>query len=197
MNILQTELKNASNAEAESPPHLSSSETSPRLPGTAQDPETSSMRSFASRLRNSNQKLYRSISKTSTNVEHQLRLSQPAYTINNYEDSAMYLPRSTSYDNALSEIDDNFEQNILLGSPSPVLCASSSGDGDGHGDENQGDNSNILDVTADRLCATIHGYHLFCSTPYCWDERYTLTQIGPFGALKNLSIPPQILHFLF
>ena len=148
MNILHSELKNESLTDESD---VDSQETSPQSEG-----ETNSLRSIASRLRNSNQKLFHSISRTSNNVEHQLRLSQPAYTINNYDDSSLYLPRTDSYSKALNNVDDEFE----VRSGSSISLEEK--DKDGH----------ILDLTADRLCATIKGFHLYCSCAYSWDNRY-------------------------
>lgn len=150
MKILHSELKSESLTDESD---IDSQETSPCSEGQG---ETNSLRSIASRLRNSNPKLFRSISRTSNNVEQQLRLSQPAYTINNYEDSSLYLPRTDSYSRALSNIDDEFDSRSV----SAVSLGEK--DEDGH----------ILDLTADRLCATIKGFHLYSSCAYSWDDRY-------------------------
>ena len=154
MSILHSEMKNDSTTNGS---EIDSLETSPRLSDDKEE-ETTSLRSFTSRLRNSNHKLFRSISRTSTNVEQQLRLSQPAYTINNYEDSALYLPRSDSYSMALNDIDDRFEVRSTVSASTISL---------GEKDED----NHILDLTADRLCATINGFHMYCSCAYSWDRR--------------------------
>ncbi|XP_066926348.1 E3 ubiquitin-protein ligase HACE1-like [Clytia hemisphaerica] len=154
MSILYGEMRGRS----DSPEPSSSDETSPRSQDSIT--ETSSLRSFATRLRTSNPKLYRSVSRTSTNIEQRLRLSQPAYTLNSYdEDSTVYLNRSPSYSSALSDIDDDFEKRLAT-TPSDTSL-----------DQDSTSDQNILNMTADRLCATINGYHLYCSVVFAWDQQ--------------------------
>ena len=153
MDILWAEMKSDSITESQ----LESPENSPRSDNKNEGSETNSLRSYASRLKISNPKLFRSISRTSTNVEQQLRLSQPAYTFNNYEDSSLYLPRSESYSKALSNINDHFDVKSSISQVSMLSL-------------NEKDN-HILDLTADRLCAVINGYHMYCTCTNSWDRN--------------------------
>lgn len=120
----------------------------------------SSSGSFRSSLKSTT--LLRSISKTSLNLE-QLRLSQPAYTVNQREnENQVYYTRSQSYTNALSDISDDFEK---------TLSNENVSDAPKTPQENFITfDPRVFELTADRLCAAIHGYHLYCSVQASWEK---------------------------
>lgn len=137
------------------------------------DNGSSSVGSFISSMRRS-AKYLRSISKNSLDLE-KLRLSQPAYAVNHRDhDSQAYLTRSQSYTNALTDIDDDFEKVLSSESVSPNLQSVSSNLQSVPSSPQTTTvafDVKLIDLTADRLCAAIHGYHLYCSVKPCWDKR--------------------------
>lgn len=128
--------------------------------------EHSNSASFQSSIRSS--KFLRSVSKTSINLE-QLRLSQPAYAVNQRDtdgSTSSYLTRSQSYTNALSEISDDFEKTLSsekIDNTSPTVPHKS-----------LVFDEKLIDFTADRLCAAIHGYHLYCLVQPTWEKTYRM-----------------------
>ena len=169
MSILQNEIESKEDESCSSPEHIL-------------DSDTSSLHSIASHLKRNN--FHRQVSRHSASLD-MLRMNQPAVEFLSQSSviDEQAWSRSSSYHNAIEATSDEFERTL---SPDSIQSTSSEeqsevGDNNSEGVSKREDtilelqikmkDSHVVELTADRLCAVIHGYFLYSQAHPIWGKK--------------------------